>query len=64
MCIPVVLIYVQIYMVQDRKSSWDQTMLTFKSDKPNRLPVVDIAPKDIGGRQQQFGLEIGPACFL
>lgn len=49
---------------KDRKSSWDQTMLTFKSDKPNRLPVVDIAPKDIGGRQQQFGLEIGPACFL
>lgn len=29
-----------------------------------RLPVVDIAPIDIGGPDQEFGVDIGPVCFL
>ncbi|NBH76554.1 hypothetical protein D3Z29_11940, partial [Rodentibacter pneumotropicus] len=32
-------------------------------NKPSRLPILDIAPLDIGGADQEFGLDIGPVCF-
>lgn len=43
---------------------WGQTVLQYKTNKPSRLPIVDIAPLDIGGPEQEFGVEIGPVCFL
>jgi collagen type III alpha len=29
-----------------------------------RLPIIDIAPYDVGGPDQEFGVDIGPVCFL
>lgn len=48
---------------KDRSDKWSYTLLQYKSDKPQRLPIVDVAPRDIGFKNQEFGLEIGPACF-
>lgn len=37
--------------------------LFLHSDKPQRLPILDVAIRDIGGKGQQFGIELGPVCF-
>jgi len=46
-----------------RDDTWAKTVLTFETDKPSRLPFVDIGVTDIGEANQQFMLEIGMACF-
>ena len=27
------------------------------------MPIVDIAPMDVGAPDQEFGAEFGPVCF-
>lgn len=49
---------------QARQGTWSHSILQYKSKKPQRLPIVDVAPRDIGSKNQEFGLEIGPACFF
>lgn len=46
-----------------RSDQWSHSLLQYKSEKPQRLPIVDVAPRDIGLKNQEFGLDIGPACF-
>jgi hypothetical protein len=48
---------------QYKSENWAQTVFEFKTERTRRLPIVDFAPYDIGGDDQAFGLEIGPACF-
>ncbi|NXG48802.1 CO2A1 protein, partial [Psilopogon haemacephalus] len=43
---------------------WGGTVLEYRSQKTSRLPIVDIAPMDIGGADQEFGVDLGPVCFL
>ncbi|NXR95774.1 CO2A1 protein, partial [Hypocryptadius cinnamomeus] len=43
---------------------WGRTVIEYRSQKTSRLPIVDIAPMDIGGPEQEFGVELGPVCFL
>ncbi|XP_027767143.1 collagen alpha-1(II) chain-like [Empidonax traillii] len=43
---------------------WGKTVIEYRSQKTSRLPIVDIAPLDIGGAEQEFGVDIGPVCFL
>ncbi|KAJ8290751.1 hypothetical protein GJAV_G00017040 [Gymnothorax javanicus] len=42
---------------------WGKTVIEYRTTKPTRLPILDIAPLDIGGDDQEFGLDIGPVCF-
>lgn len=49
---------------QTRQDEWSSSTLQYKSEKPQRLPIVDVAPRDIGFKGQEFGLEIGAACFF
>ena len=48
---------------QGDASSWGRTVLTVDQDKPARLPVVDVAMRDVGDAGQKFRLELGPVCF-
>jgi len=48
---------------QFKQAKWASTVFEFKTTKARRMPIVDIAPFDIGGADQSFGLEIGPVCF-
>lgn len=50
-------------MFQYRQNKWDRTVFVFKTTRTRRLPVIDVAPFDIGEANQGFGLEIGPVCF-
>ncbi|NXV76892.1 CO2A1 protein, partial [Atlantisia rogersi] len=43
---------------------WGKTVIEYRSQKTSRLPIVDIAPMDIGGADQEFGVDLGPVCFL
>lgn len=43
--------------------NWDQTIIEVATTKTARLPVVDVAPYDIGTDNKQFGLEVGAVCF-
>lgn len=42
---------------------WSKTLLEYRTQTPARLPVVDVAPMDVGKASQEFGLDIGPVCF-
>ncbi|CAG2114878.1 unnamed protein product, partial [Medioppia subpectinata] len=48
---------------QKHNDQLDSTVIEYKTDKPQRLPLLDIAVRDIGGKDQEFGLELGPVCF-
>jgi len=40
----------------------DKTVIQYASKKTARLPIVDVAPRDIGD-EKEFGIEMGPVCF-
>lgn len=44
--------------------NWGKTVFEYRTQKTARLPIVDIAPVDVGGANQEFGVDIGPVCFL
>lgn len=46
-----------------RKNEWSKTVMTYRTDKAIRLPVLDMAVKDVGKEGQSFWLEIGMVCF-
>ncbi|CAG2174253.1 unnamed protein product [Oppiella nova] len=48
---------------QTHSNQLDSTVIEYNTDKPQRLPILDIAVRDIGGKDQEFGLELGPVCF-
>jgi len=48
---------------KSRADNWAKTVIGFETDKPNRLPFVDVGVFDIGEPNQQFYIEIGMACF-
>lgn len=41
-----------------------KTVIDYTTTKTSRLPIIDIAPMDIGAPDQEFGVEVGPVCFL
>ncbi|CDQ56985.1 unnamed protein product [Oncorhynchus mykiss] len=43
---------------------WGKTVFEYRTQKTARLPIMDMAPVDIGGSNQEFGIDIGPVCFL
>lgn len=48
---------------QYRQDKWTRTVFEFKTGKPRRLPILDLAPTDVGQDNQAFGVDIGPACY-
>ncbi|KAG5898590.1 hypothetical protein JTB14_016601 [Gonioctena quinquepunctata] len=46
-----------------RKNSWAQTVISYSTDKPSRLPITDVGVRDIGEPDQAFWIEIGAVCF-
>lgn len=47
-----------------KSGSWGKTVFEYRTQKTARLPIVDMAPVDIGGPDQEFGIDIGSVCFL
>ena len=49
---------------QSHTGAWGKTVIEYKTTKTSRLPVIDLAPMDVGAPDQEFGIDIGPVCFL
>lgn len=49
---------------QSHTGAWGKTVIDYKTTKTSRLPIIDIAPMDVGAPNQEFGIEVGPVCFL
>lgn len=49
---------------QKRNGNVGKTVFEYRTQKVARLPIIDIAPVDIGNTDQEFGIEIGPVCFV
>lgn len=41
-----------------------KTIFEYRTPNVARLPIIDLAPVDVGGTDQEFGVEIGPVCFV
>ena len=50
-------------MLQFKKAEWAKMVISYSTDKAMRLPVVDVAVRDVGTEDQSFWLEIGPVCY-
>lgn len=64
MCDTVLLNLCLSLISQQASGNWGKTVFEYRTQKTARLPIVDIAPVDIGGPDQEFGVDIGPVCFL
>lgn len=61
-CLP--LTHLSTLYQQTHTGRWGKTVFEYKTQKTSRLPIVDIAPMDIGGADQEFGVDVGAVCFL
>lgn len=57
-------LFICSFFLQKHTGEWGKTVFQYQTRKAVRLPIVDIAPYDIGGPDQEFGADIGPVCFL
>jgi collagen type I/II/III/V/XI/XXIV/XXVII alpha len=50
---------------QERNGQWGTATIEVrgKEHKLNRIPVMDVGFKDVAGSDQEFGIELGKACF-
>uniref|UniRef100_A0A8C5WYF8 Fibrillar collagen NC1 domain-containing protein n=1 Tax=Laticauda laticaudata TaxID=8630 RepID=A0A8C5WYF8_LATLA len=49
---------------QKHNGNVGSTIFEYKTQNVARLPIIDIALVDVGGADQEFGVEIGPVCFV
>ena len=48
---------------QDKKPDWASAVLNINTNKPTRLPIVDLRVADFGDMDQAFKVEVGQVCF-
>lgn len=51
------------FFKQKKTNEWRKTIIEYKTNKPSRLPILDIAPLDIGDADQEVSVDVGPVCF-
>ena len=44
---------------QHESTEWAKTVISMRNVKPTRLPIVDVAVRDVGNERKKFKLEIG-----
>lgn len=52
-----------IYYFQARSNIWSKTEISYTTERANRLPIIDVAVRDVGAAGQEFAIEIGAVCF-
>lgn len=57
-------IFLSLLSFQKRNGNVGSTVFEYRTQNVARLPIIDIAPVDIGSADQEFGVEIGPVCFV
>ena len=46
-----------------KKQDWASTVIRINTNKPTRLPIVDLKMSDFGDEDQKFKIEVGQVCF-
>ena len=54
-------IYFNIF--QHESTTWATSVFSVKDTKPQRLPIVDVAIRDMGNPRKKFKIELGPVCY-
>merc|ERR1712223_1921230 len=44
-------------------NTWATSVFSVKDTKPQRLPIVDVAIRDMGNPRKKFKIELGPVCY-
>lgn len=47
----------------NRRDSWSKTVISYTTEKSSRLPITDVAIRDISEAGQKFVVEVGQVCF-
>ena len=47
------------FAFQHESTDWAKTVISMRNVKPTRLPIVDVAVRDVGNPRKKFKLEIG-----
>ena len=50
------------FAFQHESTEWARTVISMRNVKPTRLPIVDVAVRDVGNQRKKFKLEIGQVC--
>lgn len=48
---------------KSKSNGWSKTLFRYTTERSTRLPLIDVAIRDIGNSDQEFSIEIGPVCF-
>lgn len=56
-------VFALFFSQQSRPSLPDSSILQVHTKRVEQLPLKDFAATDFGGKSQEFGFEMGPACF-
>jgi len=48
---------------KQKDNRWHNTVFKIVSQKPTRLPIVDVKVEDFGNPAQKFKIEVGSVCF-
>lgn len=48
---------------QTRPSDWSKMQINYHTERPTRLPIADVAIRDIGKAGQEFAVEVSWVCF-
>lgn len=58
---------VRMFTLEDgcnvKDHQWHKSVFEMKTKKSDHLPIYDIASFDIGDKNEEFGIDIGPVCF-
>lgn len=46
-----------------RSSTWSSTKIEYRTNKPQRLPFLDVGLRDVGKADQAFKIELSHVCF-
>ena len=46
-----------------KDNTWNQADFEFTTKWTAKLPIADIAVFDVNGKNEEFGLDVGPVCF-
>ncbi|WP_395241554.1 hypothetical protein [Salmonella sp. s51933] len=55
-------------MIEDgckiKNNKWYKSVFQLSTQQKQRLPIIDVAPFDIGSNGKEFQIEAGPVCFV
>lgn len=50
-------------LFQTPSESWSKTEISYTTEKPSRLPIIDVALQGIDDATHEFAIEVGSVCF-